>query len=167
MDSFKWIKSWNITQLHARNMPFFMGCFSTQKSQLLCRPYSGMMALVMVCLNTHPSFLRKLQGKPMSFVVRWLIRFKSMRFQTKIHRSTAEKMHVCRPRWTPIITFTFSYFAHVLHRENTSFEVLYLHTPVGYSRPPSAVNDPTVTKQVNSENHASNRCPNHFFIRLP
>ena len=26
----------------------------------------------------------------------------------------------------------------------------YLHHPVGYSRPPSAVNDPTVTKQVNS-----------------
>ena len=26
----------------------------------------------------------------------------------------------------------------------------YLHHPVGYSRPPSAVNDPTVTKQMNS-----------------
>ena len=38
--------------------------------------------------------------------------------------------------------------------------------PIGYSRPPSAVNDPTVTKQVNSENHASNKCPNHFFIRF-
>ena len=39
--------------------------------------------------------------------------------------------------------------------------------PVGYSRPPSAVNDSTVLKQMNSENHASNKCPNHFFIRLP
>ena len=39
--------------------------------------------------------------------------------------------------------------------------------PVGYSRPPSAVNDPTVIKQESSENHASNKCPNHFFIRLP
>ena len=39
---------------------------------------------------------------------------------------------------------------------------MFTHT-VGYSRPPSAVNDPTVTKSVNSENHASNKCPNHFF----
>ena len=38
--------------------------------------------------------------------------------------------------------------------------------PVSYSRPPSAVNDPTVTKQVNSENHASNKCPNHFYIKF-
>ena len=37
---------------------------------------------------------------------------------------------------------------------------------VGYSRPPSAVNDPTVTKQMNSENHASNKCPNHFFYQV-
>ena len=34
----------------------------------------------------------------------------------------------------------------LLHRENTTFEVWYLHPPVGYSRPPSAVNDPSVTK---------------------
>ena len=37
---------------------------------------------------------------------------------------------------------------------------------VGYSRPPSAVNDPTVIKQLNSENHASNKCPNHFFYQV-
>ena len=30
--------------------------------------------------------------------------------------------------------------------KNRSFEVLSLHTPVGYSRPPSAVNDPSVRK---------------------
>ena len=45
-----------------------------------------------------------------------------------------------------IITLTCNYFAHVLHRENTSFEVWYLHFHVGYSRPPSAVNDTSVTK---------------------
>ena len=38
--------------------------------------------------------------------------------------------------------------------------------PVGYSRPPSAVNDPTVIEQVNSENHASIKCPNHFFYQV-
>ena len=32
------------------------------------------------------------------------------------------------------------------HCENGSFEVLSLHLPVGYSRPPSAVNDPTAPK---------------------
>ena len=37
--------------------------------------------------------------------------------------------------------------------------------PVGYSRPPSAVNDSTVLKQLNSENNASKKCPNHFFIK--
>ena len=37
---------------------------------------------------------------------------------------------------------------------------------VGHSRPPSAVNEPTVIKQVNSENHASNKCPNHFFYQV-
>ena len=42
-----------------------------------------------------------------------------------------------------------------------------LTLPVGNSRPLSAVNDPTVMKQMNSENHASSTCPNHFFIRLP
>ena len=36
---------------------------------------------------------------------------------------------------------------------------------VGCNRPPSALNDPTVTK--NSENQASNQCPNHFFIKFP
>ena len=35
--------------------------------------------------------------------------------------------------------------------------------PVGYSRPPSAVNDPTVMKQVNSENHTSNKWPTLFY----
>ena len=53
--------------------------------------------------------------------------------------------------------------------------VAFTHT-IGYSRPPSAVNDPTVTKQVNSENHASNKCPqlllyqvsliNRYWVRL-
>ena len=43
--------------------------------------------------------------------------------------------------------------------------VVFTH-PVGYSRPPSAVNDPTVIKQLNSENHASNKCPNHFFYQV-
>ena len=38
--------------------------------------------------------------------------------------------------------------------------------PVDYSRPPSAVNDSTVLKQMNSENHTSNKCPNHFFYQV-
>ena len=41
--------------------------------------------------------------------------------------------------------------------------VVFTH-PVGYSRPPSAVNDPTVTKQMNSENHASNKCAGYALI---
>ena len=28
------------------------------------------------------------------------------------------------------------------------------------------MNDPTVIKQLNSENHASNKCPNHFFYQV-
>ena len=75
---------------------------STFTKQYGGKNYSGMMALVTVCLNTRPLFLNKLQSKPMSFVVRWLIRFKLMRFQRNIHGSTAVKKHVCRPRWTPI-----------------------------------------------------------------
>ena len=47
----------------------------------------------------------------------------------------------------------------LLHRENTSFEVWHLHTPVGYSRPPSAVNDPSVTKKTNSKKS----CPEDLF----
>ena len=38
---------------------------------------------------------------------------------------------------------------------------------VGDSRPPSAVNDSTVLQQIHSENHTSNKCPNHFSIRFP
>ena len=37
-------------------------------------------------------------------------------------------------------------FLNISHRENGSFEVLSLHPSVGYSRPPSAVNDLSVTK---------------------
>ena len=47
-----------------------------------------------------------------------------------------------------IITFPCSYFAHVLQRGNTSFEVWYLHTPVGYRRTTSAVNDTSVIKKI-------------------
>ena len=36
-------------------------------------------------------------------------------------------------------------FLHISHRENGSFEVVFTH-PVGYSRPPSAVHDLSVTK---------------------
>ena len=59
-----------------------------------------------------------------------------------------------------IFHMCFSLFSHGI------LGVVFTH-PVGYSRPPSAVNDPTVIKQVNSENHASNKCPNHFFIKFP
>ena len=51
--------------------------------------------------------------------------------------------------YSMIVNFICSQIiAHFIHRENGSFEVLSLHHPVGYSRPPSAVNDPTVTKQI-------------------
>ena len=39
--------------------------------------------------------------------------------------------------------------------------------PVGDSRLPSAVTDSTVLQQLNSENHTSNKWPNHFSIRFP
>ena len=46
-----------------------------------------------------------------------------------------------------IITFLCSHFVHTLHRENTFFEVWYLHTPsVTVDCPLSAVNVPSVTK---------------------
>ena len=42
-----------------------------------------------------------------------------------------------------------------------------MFTPsVGDSRLPSAVTDSTVLKHVNSENHTSNKCPNHFFYQV-
>ena len=40
----------------------------------------------------------------------------------------------------------YTKFLHVSHHENGSFEVLSLQHIVGYSRPPSAVNDLAVTK---------------------
>ena len=54
---------------------------------------------------------------------------------------------------------TFSLYSHGI------LGVVFTHT-VGYSGPLSAVNDPTVIKQVNSENHTSNKCPNHFFHQV-
>ena len=63
--------------------------------------------------------------------------------------------------------FSRSHFSQMfsLHSHGI-FGVVFTH-PVGYSRPPSGVNDPTVTKQMNSENHASKKCPNYLFIRFP
>ena len=40
-------------------------------------------------------------------------------------------------------------FCTLLHREKTSFEVWFLHNTVCYSRSSSAVNDPSVTKEMN------------------
>ena len=51
------------------------------------------------------------------------------------------------------------------HTSNRVVTVIFT-PPVGYSRPPSAVNDPPLTGQVNSENHASNKCPNHFLHQV-
>ena len=42
--------------------------------------------------------------------------------------------------------FPVAIYCTLSHRENMSVEVLCLHPPVGYSRPLSAVNDPSVTK---------------------
>ena len=60
-----------------------------------------------------------------------------------------------------------SHFSHMFSLYSHGISGVVFTPPVGSSRPPSAVNDPTVTKQVNSENHASKKCPNHFFIRFP
>ena len=44
-----------------------------------------------------------------------------------IHVVIGIRVVLCQPLEISIITFTCSYFAHVLHRGNTSFEVWYLH----------------------------------------
>ena len=55
-----------------------------------------------------------------------------------------------------ISLFSRSHFSHLFSLYSHGILGVVLTPPVGYSRPPSAVNDPTVTAQVNSENHASN-----------
>ena len=51
-------------------------------------------------------------------------------------------------QFTPL--FSRSHFSHMFSLYSHGFlGVVFTHT-VGYSRPPSAVNDPTVTKQMNS-----------------
>ena len=64
--------------------------------------------------------------------------------------------------------FHRSHFSHMFSLySHDIFGVVFTHS-VGYSRPPSAVNDPTVTKQVNSENHALKKCPQLLiFIGFP
>ena len=62
--------------------------------------------------------------------------------------------------------FSRSHFSHMFSLYfHGILGVVFTHS-VGYSRPPSAVNDPTVIKQLNSENHPSNKCPNHFFYQI-
>ena len=46
--------------------------------------------------------------------------------------------------------FTRSHFSHMFSLYSHGILGVVFTPPVGYSRPPSAVNDPTVTKQVNS-----------------
>ena len=46
--------------------------------------------------------------------------------------------------------FTRSHFSHMFSLYSHGILGVVFTHPVGYSRPPSAVNDPTVTKQVNS-----------------
>ena len=65
-----------------------------------------------------------------------------------------------------ISLFSRSHFSHMFSLYSHGILGVVFTPPVGHSRPPSAVNDPTVTKQVNSENHASNKCPNHFFYQV-
>ena len=55
--------------------------------------------------------------------------------------------------------FSRSHFSHMFSLYSLGILGVVLTPPVGYSRPPSAVNDPTVTKQVNSENHARISAP--------
>ena len=63
--------------------------------------------------------------------------------------------------------FSRSHFSHMFSLYSHGILGVVFTLTVGYSRPPSAVNDPTVTKQVNSENHTSKKCPNYLFIRFP
>ena len=62
--------------------------------------------------------------------------------------------------------FSRSYFSHMFSLYSHGILGVVFTPPVGYSRPP-VVNDPTVTKQLNSGNHASKKCPNYLFIRFP
>ena len=95
-DSFKWMKSWSITQKYARILTLLMGSFSAQNLSFfvfqMFHFYQAIWRHRLMWYNgtgdglpEHPFlFLNKLQSKPMNFVVRWLIRFKSMRFQRNI-----------------------------------------------------------------------------------
>ena len=75
-------------------------------------------------------------------------------FIRQLHFTTQPQHQVQRPVLLdvcrPIVSChrplnLYPQFLHISHRENGSFEVLSLH-PVGYNRPPSAVNDLAVTK---------------------
>ena len=47
-------------------------------------------------------------------------------------------------------SFSRCHFSHMFSLYSHGIQGVVFTPPVGYSRPPSAVNDPTVTKQVNS-----------------
>ena len=61
-----------------------------------------------------------------------------------------------------VITFPCSHFVHTFApRKHVISGVVFTH-PIGYSRPPSAVNDPSVTKWMNSRKS----CPEDLFQTL-
>ena len=62
--------------------------------------------------------------------------------------------------------FSRRHFSHMFSLYSDGILGVVFTLPVSYSRPPSAVNDPTVTKQVNSENHASNKCPQSLLYQV-
>ena len=61
--------------------------------------------------------------------------------------------------------FTRSHFSHMFSLYSHGILGVVFTPPVSYSRPPSAVNDPTVTKQVNS-GKSLKKCPNYLFIKV-
>ena len=74
------------------------------------------------------------------------------------------------PMFLAVILYQFiplfhrSHFSHMFSQYSHGILGVVFTHPVGYIRPQSAVNDPTVTKQVNSKNHALKRCPNYLFL---
>ena len=85
----------------------------------------------------------------------WSAVFKSPKFSA---RSTCQS--VC------FVTFSCSHFVH-LNRENTSFEVWYLHTSVGYSGPPSVDRRQLLTIHLQKSkwiqgNHALKNCSKYL-----
>ena len=65
-----------------------------------------------------------------------------------------------------IVTFSCSHFVHTFAPRKHVISGVVFTLPVGYSRPPSAVNDPPATKRI-QENHALKNCSKYLYNRSP